>query len=86
MGINVYPFGSKLPAQIKNKAGYLVSDGKPVDNLKNLLCVKIDSYGKSSKKEYALVTGIDDECRLTVLYDDSKEAALVGKEVSVVKY
>lgn len=119
IGINIYPFSGKLPSEIKNKAGYLISGGKPVDNLKNLLCVKfieyfyhylkeaddktflegyrkhsnligkyvkINSYGRSSKNEYALVTGIDDECRLTVLYDDSKEAALVGKEVSVVKY
>ncbi len=48
--------------------------------------VRIHNDKKPSKKEYALVTGIDDECRLLVTYDDKKTAALTGKEVSVVKY
>ncbi|MBR5896187.1 MAG: biotin--[Lachnospiraceae bacterium] len=48
--------------------------------------VQIKSDKNPSKKEYALVTGIDDECRLLVSYDDKKSAALAGKEVSVVKY
>ncbi|MBR5066367.1 MAG: hypothetical protein IKX08_01840, partial [Lachnospiraceae bacterium] len=48
--------------------------------------VQIKSDKNPSKKEYALVTGIDDECRLLVTYEDKKSAALAGKEVSVVKY
>ena len=48
--------------------------------------VRIHNDKKPSKIEYALVTGIDDECRLLVTYDDKKTAALTGKEVSVVKY
>jgi len=48
--------------------------------------VLIKSDKSPSKKEYAIVTGIDDECRLLVTFDDKKTAALIGKEVSVVKY
>ena len=48
--------------------------------------VQINSSNTSSKKEYALVTGIDDECRLLVTFDNNKKMALLGKEVSVVKY
>lgn len=48
--------------------------------------VCIHNNKKPSKKEYALVTGIDDECRLMVTFDDKKTAVLTGKEVSVVKY
>lgn len=119
VGINIYPFGEDLPTDIKKRAGFLVKNGQPVENLKNLLCINfvkhfyrflseidkktflkgyrehsnlIGKYvkalngEKSSKKEYALVTGIDDECSLLVTYDDKKTVALRGKEVSVVKY
>ena len=48
--------------------------------------VRIQNDKNPSKKEYALVTGIDDECRLLVTFNDKKTAALLGKEVSVVKY
>ena len=48
--------------------------------------VQIKCDKNPSKKEYALVTGIDDECRLLVTYEDKKSATLAGKEVSVVKY
>lgn len=48
--------------------------------------VQINPNNPDLKKEYALVTGIDDECRLLVKYDDGREAALSNGEVSVVKY
>ncbi|MCR4649444.1 MAG: biotin--[acetyl-CoA-carboxylase] ligase [Lachnospiraceae bacterium] len=120
VGINVYPFSGKMPASLKNKAGFLIKDGKPIDNLKNLLCIHfvrnfyrflkefdtksfLEGYrahsnliGKyvvinptadtAAAKSYALVTGIDDNCRLLVKYDDGKKEALLGKDVSVVKY
>ena len=119
VGINLYPFSNELPNDIKKRAGFLVKDGKSIDNLKNRLCVnflihffdfmkdidkktflsgyrnhsnligkyvQINTSNPSSKKEYALVTGIDDECRLLVTYDNKKTEALLGKEVSVVKY
>lgn len=48
--------------------------------------VMINSNNPDDKKEYALVTGIDDECHLLVKYDDGRTAALSNGEVSVVKY
>lgn len=51
--------------------------------------VKINHFsGKKvmQGKEYAFVTGIDDECHLMIRYDDDTEAVLTGGEVSVVKY
>lgn len=48
--------------------------------------VQINPNNPEQKKEYALVTGIDEECRLLVKYDDGRTAALSNGEVSVVKY
>lgn len=48
--------------------------------------VMINSNNPDDKKEYALVTGIDDDCHLLVKYDDGRTAALSNGEVSVVKY
>lgn len=56
--------------------------------------ILIGSYVKISSnldderlpKGYAKVTGIDDDCRLLVKYDDGREEALFSGEVSVVKY
>ncbi|MCQ2543221.1 MAG: biotin--[acetyl-CoA-carboxylase] ligase [Lachnospiraceae bacterium] len=49
--------------------------------------VKILPYGDSKEKnDYALVTGIDDECRLLIKYEDGRTDALSSGEVSVVKY
>lgn len=39
-----------------------------------------------SGREYALVTGIDDQCHLLIRYDDGVEDSLFSGEVSVVKY
>ncbi len=48
--------------------------------------VQINPNNPDKKKEYAYVTGIDDECHLLVRYDDGREEALSNGEVSVVKY
>ncbi len=51
--------------------------------------VKVMQYSKEDEKtgnDYAYVTGIDDECRLCVRYDDGREMSLSTGEVSVVKY
>lgn len=49
--------------------------------------VKILPFGDSKEKnEYALVTGIDDECRLLIKYENGQTDALSSGEVSVVKY
>lgn len=37
-------------------------------------------------RQYAYVTGIDDECHLLIRYDDGVEDSLYSGEVSVVKY
>ena len=37
-------------------------------------------------RQYAYVTGIDDECHLLIRYDDGYEESLYSGEVSVVKY
>ena len=49
--------------------------------------VRINSYREDRQEdEYALVTGIDDDCRLLVRYPDGTEKALSSGEVSVVLY
>lgn len=48
--------------------------------------VQINSNNPDLPKEYARVTGIDEECRLLVEYDDGTKKALSNGEVSVVKY
>lgn len=51
--------------------------------------VKIMGYAGSEKlpgSDYALVTGIDSDCRLQIRYDDGRTDALSSGEVSVVKY
>lgn len=51
--------------------------------------VKIMGYSGDEKlpgNGYALVTGIDDECRLQIRYDNGRTDALSSGEVSVVKY
>ncbi len=51
--------------------------------------VKIMSYSGEEKMPgngYAFVTGIDDECRLQIRYDDGHTEALSSGEVSVVRY
>ncbi len=47
--------------------------------------VRVESF-TGEKAKYALVTGIDDELRLLVRYEDGHEAALSNGEVSVKKY
>lgn len=50
--------------------------------------IRIINYNDSVKdtgREYALVTGIDDECHLLVEFDDGSTAELSNGEVSVVK-
>lgn len=51
--------------------------------------VKIVSYSKNpipANRKYALVTGIDDDCRLNIQYEDGTSDSLFSGEVSVVKY
>ncbi len=51
--------------------------------------VKILGFSEKEQKhgrDYALVTGIDDECRLLVRYEDGSADALSSGEVSVVRY
>jgi len=50
--------------------------------------VKMVSYQGNNKRnnEYALVTGIDDDCRLIIRYDDGKEAYMSSGEVGAVRY
>lgn len=50
--------------------------------------IKINRFNRSTQsgREYAYVTGIDDNGHLCVRYDDGKEETLFTGEVSVVKY
>lgn len=51
--------------------------------------VKIMNFSGNEKmpgNEYAFVTGIDDECRLQIRYDNGHTDALSSGEVSVVRY
>ena len=51
--------------------------------------VQIHRFGGNEKQpdgETALVTGIDENCRLLVKYDDGKTEALSGGEVSAAKF
>ena len=45
-----------------------------------------DEQSPRRKNDYALVEGIDDNCRLIVRFDDGREESLKGTEVSVVRY
>ena len=47
--------------------------------------VRVENF-TGEKPKYALVTGIDDNCRLLVRYEDGREEALSSGEVSVKKY
>lgn len=49
--------------------------------------VCVNTYNENARaREYALVTGIDDQYRLSVRYEDGTELHLSSGEVSVVKY
>ncbi len=48
--------------------------------------VKINQFNNRLENSYARVTGIDNECRLLVEYDNGETEALSSGEVSVVKY
>ena len=120
IGLNVYPFETDLPKDLKKIVGYLTKREEAPENLINDICVKCvehiysfideidkktflegykahsnligkyvrisDSAHSPGKKEYGLVTGIDDECRLLVKLDNETNIALSGREVSVMKY